>query len=70
MFDEWCGYEGWEQHEARAWSEFCDEHDVRFDWIKLPPAAGKPAAREAGEPQGGSCGGDSRAVVVTSFGLM
>ena len=54
VFDEWCGYEGWEQHEARAWSEFCNEHAVGFEWLELPPAGGKAAAA-----------GDSRAVVVT-----
>lgn len=28
VFDEFQGYDGWEQHEAKAWAEFLDEHEV------------------------------------------
>lgn len=28
VFDEYHGYDGWEQHEAKAWQEFCAEHRV------------------------------------------
>lgn len=53
--------------QARAWAEFCDEHDARFEWIEPPPAAGKAAAgRNVGPEAAGGCG-DSRAVVVTSI---
>lgn len=28
VFDEYHGYEGWEQHEAKAWTEFCARNKV------------------------------------------
>ena len=64
VFDEWCGYEGWEEHEARAWAEFCAEFRVSFEWIAPLATAG------AGKPQAGANGdggGHSRAVVVTGI---
>lgn len=33
VFDEYHGYPGWEQHEARAWREFCEEHEAEGDEI-------------------------------------
>lgn len=30
LFDEFCNFPDWEQHEARAWWEYVDKHDVRF----------------------------------------
>lgn len=30
VFDEYHGYDGWEQHEAKAWSEFCERHRVIY----------------------------------------
>ena len=30
VFDEFHGYEGWENHEAKAWGEFVDEHRVIY----------------------------------------
>lgn len=33
VFDEFCGYDGWEDHEAKAWAEFCDTHEVTWETI-------------------------------------
>ena len=33
VFDEMKGYEGWEDHEAKAWSEFIDRHKVKGECI-------------------------------------
>lgn len=30
VFDEFHGYPGYEEHEFKAWTEFCDEHRVLF----------------------------------------
>lgn len=36
VFDEYCGYEGWEDHEARAWAEFVDRTDTAHRMITAP----------------------------------
>ena len=70
VFDEYCGYDGWEEHEARAWREFCTEVGVGFEWIE-PPAVGSKAeaASRGGLNAAGVTGeggpGPSKAVVVT-----
>lgn len=33
LFDEFLNFPDWEQHEARAWWEFVDKHDVGFDYV-------------------------------------
>lgn len=33
LFDELFGYDGWEDHEYKAWSEFVAGHDVQFEAI-------------------------------------
>ena len=36
VFDEWWGYPGWEEHEARAWEEYAAEHpQLRYKWLNL-----------------------------------
>ena len=46
VFDEWGGYEGAEQHEARAWAEFVSTHGTRFEWIAARcPAEEQDASR-------------------------
>ncbi len=30
VFDEFLNYAGWEQHEARAWQEYVEKHDIAF----------------------------------------
>ena len=36
VFDEWWGYEGWEEHEAKAWAEYEAAHPgLRYNWINL-----------------------------------
>lgn len=37
VFDEFHGYEGWEKHEAKAWDEFCTEHEVTASLIDAGP---------------------------------
>jgi predicted O-methyltransferase YrrM len=37
VFDEYHGYEGWGQHEAKAWKEFCTEHRIIFRTIGSGP---------------------------------
>ena len=44
VFDDWGGYQGSEEHEAKAWGEFVDENDVSYEWIDAPPANGTPAS--------------------------
>ena len=33
VFDEYCNYIGWEEHEAKAWTEIVDEFGIEFVWI-------------------------------------
>lgn len=33
LFDEFMNFPDWEQHEARAWWEYADKHDVRFRYV-------------------------------------
>jgi Methyltransferase domain len=33
LFDEYFNYPGWEQHEHRAWREFVEREDVRFEYL-------------------------------------
>lgn len=33
VFNEYFNYPNWEQHEFRAWQEFCAEHDVRYEYL-------------------------------------
>ena len=63
VFDEYCGYTGWEQHEARAWAEFCSEFAVRFEWIEPPPKCSAKAggAKVRGAKAGGAKAGGARA---------
>lgn len=36
MFDEWWGYPGWEDHEAKAWAEYeAARSQLRYKWINL-----------------------------------
>lgn len=49
VFDEWDGYEGWEEHEARAWDEFQAEHTIAVEWLLSLDGGG---------------GGGSRALVI------
>ena len=36
VFDEWWGYSGWEEHEAKAWAEYEAAHPkLRYSWISL-----------------------------------
>lgn len=37
VFDEYHGYEGWQDHEAKAWKEFCYKHVVLADQIAEGP---------------------------------
>ena len=32
MFDEYLGFEGFEQHEFRAWHEFAERHKIRYEY--------------------------------------
>ena len=53
VFDEWWGYEGWEEHEAKAWREYAAAHpDMEYSWIDLG----------FGEAQADQC--PSRALVI------
>lgn len=33
VFDEYHGYPGWEDHEAKAWNEFCERYSVEVEII-------------------------------------
>lgn len=33
MFDEFLGFEGFEQHEFRAWHEFAERHKITYEYI-------------------------------------
>jgi hypothetical protein len=37
VFDEFHGYEGHEEHEMRAWTEFCAKHVVTAEMIATGP---------------------------------
>lgn len=74
VFDEFCGYEGWEMHEARAWTEFCQEWDVGFE-ILIPPSCAHQSQPQPlstlYSPSAAVLGdihlGPSRAVLITSI---
>lgn len=36
VFDEYTGYEGWEDHEALAWAEFVDRTDIAYRMTTAP----------------------------------
>jgi hypothetical protein len=33
LFDEFFNYPGWQDHEHRAWREFCERSGVRFEYL-------------------------------------
>lgn len=35
LFDEYCNYPGWQEHEYRAWHEWADAHDVGWEYLGL-----------------------------------
>ncbi|KAL1530294.1 hypothetical protein AB1Y20_001205 [Prymnesium parvum] len=63
VFDEYCGYDGWEEHEARAWAEFCDEYAVEFTWIDAPDVVRTSHPAHSAE----RLAGPSKALTVTSI---
>jgi len=45
LFDEYLGYEGFEQHEFRAWQEFTGRHGIRYEYIAFELIAKQAAVR-------------------------
>ncbi len=43
LFDELIGYDAWKLNEYKAFREFVDRHDVKFDWIAAVANAGQAA---------------------------
>ena len=39
VFDEYFNYPGWQQHEHRAWQEFCEARRVKFRYAAFAPEA-------------------------------
>ncbi len=39
VFDEYFNYPGWQQHEHRAWKEFCQERSVKYRYASFAPEA-------------------------------
>lgn len=43
VFDEYLNYPGWEQHEAKAWREFCQDRGVVYRYLAFAPAGNSVA---------------------------
>ena len=48
VFDEYLNYPGWEQHEARAFREFCAARAVTYRYVAFTPAANSVAVLVTG----------------------
>ena len=35
LFDEYLGFYGWENHEFKAWKEYCDKHDLKYKYVAV-----------------------------------
>ena len=35
LFDEYFGFPGWEDHEFKAWQEYCNENNVKYRYVAL-----------------------------------
>ena len=35
LFDEYFGFHGWEDHEFKAWQEYCNENNVKYRYVAL-----------------------------------
>ena len=65
VFDEWCGYDGWEEHEAKAWAETCAENHIDFEWIDSP--SHRQTGKAARRPLEDDVSGPSRALAITAI---
>lgn len=45
LFDEYLGFEGFEQHEFRAWHEFTERHAIHYEYIAFELIAKQAAVR-------------------------
>ncbi|HSN17991.1 MAG TPA: tetratricopeptide repeat protein [Gammaproteobacteria bacterium] len=45
LFDEYLGFEGYEQHEFRAWQEFVKRHGIRYEYVAFELIAKQAAVR-------------------------
>jgi len=45
LFDEYHGYYNWENHEHKAWGEFCNESGLQYRFIGVVPKGVQAAAR-------------------------
>ena len=45
LFDEYLGFEGYEQHEFRAWQEFTARHGIRYEYVAFELIAKQAAVR-------------------------
>lgn len=48
VFDEYFNYPGWQQHEFKAFQEFCEANGVRYDYIAIVPSHQQAAVRVLG----------------------
>jgi hypothetical protein len=35
LFDEYLGFHGWENHEIKAWKEYCNKHNLKYRYIAV-----------------------------------
>ena len=35
LFDEYFGFYGWEQHEFKAWQEYCKKHNLKYRYVAV-----------------------------------
>lgn len=45
LFDEYLGFEGYEQHEFRAWQEFTERYGIRYEYVAFELIAKQAAVR-------------------------
>jgi tetratricopeptide (TPR) repeat protein len=48
LFDEYLGFEGYEQHEFRAWHEFAERYSIRHEYVAFELIAKQAAVRITG----------------------
>lgn len=65
VFDEYFNFPGWEQHEHRAWTEFCAEFGVEFEYLGFTAEDEQLSLRllTSACAQSGDTAGDIRTVI-------
>ncbi len=52
VFDEFFNYQGWQEHEAKAWLEYVDAHGLEVSYLGYVPASEQVSVRVDRAPWG------------------